>query len=113
MKNTDKLIAIYFYICECYDTELVTHCQRMSNNYAPKFTDQEVITIFLYAMIVEKKKDIKGIYEFAGAGQIFNFILKCHCTDDFSRQVARYFPATAKVVGTRQIKNLSCTRIYR
>ena len=31
-----------------------------------------------------------------GAGQIFNFILKCHCTDDFSRQVARYFPATAK-----------------
>jgi len=45
-----------------------------------------------------------------GAGQIFNFILKCHCTDDFSRQVARYFPATAKVVGTRQIKNLSCTR---
>ena len=44
-----------------------------------------------------------------GAGQIFNFILKCHCTDDFSRQVARYFPATAKVVGTRQIKNLSCT----
>jgi len=44
-----------------------------------------------------------------GAGQIFNFILKCHCTDDFSRQVARHFLATAKVVGTRQIKNLSCT----
>ena len=49
-------------------------------------------------------------YDLMGAGQIFNFILKCHCTDDFSRQVARYFPATAKVVGTRQIKNLSCTR---
>jgi len=47
-----------------------------------------------------------------GAGQIFNFILKCHCTDDFSRQMARYFPATAKVVGTRQIKNLSCTQQY-
>ena len=46
-----------------------------------------------------------------GAGQIFNFILKCHCTDDFSRQVARYFPATAKVVGTRQVKNLSCTQV--
>jgi len=25
--------------------------------------------------------------------------------------VARHFPATAKVVGTRQIKNLSCTLI--
>jgi|GEM_PF-1449024 len=38
----------------------------------------------------------------------FNFILKCHCTDDFSRQELRCF-ATAKVVGTRQAKNLSCT----
>jgi len=47
-----------------------------------------------------------------GAGQIFNFILKCHCTDDFSRQELRC-SATAKVVGTRQTKNLSCTRFYR
>ena len=31
-----------------------------------------------------------------GAGQIFNFILKCHCTDDFSRQMARYFPRRLK-----------------
>jgi len=37
----------------------------MSNNYAPKFTDQEVITIFLYAIIVEEKRDIKSIYKFA------------------------------------------------
>jgi len=48
-------------------------------------------------------------YLVKGGEQIFNFILKCYCTDDFSRQVVRYFPATAKVVGTRQIKNLSCT----
>jgi len=34
--------------------------------------------------------------------------LKCHCTDDFSRQELRC-SATAKVVGTRQTKNLSCT----
>gem|GEM_PF-1413617 len=55
------------------------------------------------------KKHKKVVALPMGAGQIFNFILKCHCTDDFSRQVARCFPATAKVVGTRQIKNLSCT----
>jgi|GEM_PF-2345973 len=41
----------------------------------------------------------------------FNFILKCHCTDDFSRQELRC-SATAKVVGTRQTKNLSCTLPY-
>jgi len=65
MKNIDKLIALYFYICRCYDTELTFHSQRMSNNYAPKFRDEEVITIFLYCIIVEKKRAIKDIYDFA------------------------------------------------
>jgi hypothetical protein len=37
----------------------------MSNNYRPKFTDEEVITIFLYCLIVEKKREIKDIYNFA------------------------------------------------
>lgn len=65
MKNIDKLIAIYFHICECYDNHLILHCQRMSNNYQPKFTDQEVITIFLYTLIVEKKIQIQDTYDFA------------------------------------------------
>ncbi len=30
------------------------------------------------------------------AEQIFNFILKPYCTDDFSRQVARRFPRRLK-----------------
>jgi hypothetical protein len=37
----------------------------MSNNYCPKFTDEEVITIFLFGLTVEKKKEIKEIYNFA------------------------------------------------
>jgi len=65
MKNIDKLIVIYFHICHCYDTDLIAHCQRMSNNYQPKFTDQEIITIFLYCLIVENRREVKDIYEFA------------------------------------------------
>ncbi len=65
MKNIDKLIAIYFRICRYYNTDLILHCQRKSNNSQPRFTDQEVITIFLYSLIVEKKKEIKDIYNFA------------------------------------------------
>jgi len=65
MKNIDKLIQIYFYICDCYDTELYLHNQRQSNHYQPKFTDTEVMTIFLYATIVEKRKDKKEVYDFA------------------------------------------------
>ena len=37
----------------------------MSNNYQPKFTDQELITIFLYTLIVEKKIQIQDPYDFA------------------------------------------------
>jgi len=38
-ENIDKLIAIYFHICRCYDTDLITHCQKISNNYQPDSTD--------------------------------------------------------------------------
>jgi len=73
MKNIDKLILIYFYICECYDTNLAAHCQRMSNNYQPKFTDQEVLTIFFYCLLVERRFEIKDIYDFADNYLRFSF----------------------------------------
>lgn len=65
MKNTDKLIEIYFYICRCYDTDLSFHYQRLSNNNLPKFTDEEIITIFLYCIIVEKRTAVTDIFNFA------------------------------------------------
>jgi len=37
----------------------------MSNNFQPKFTDQEVLTIFFYCLIVEKRMEVKDIYQFA------------------------------------------------
>lgn len=64
MKNINKLINLYFRICEYYDNELVLHCQRMSNNYRPVLTDQEVLTIYFYCLIVEKRKEVKDIYDF-------------------------------------------------
>lgn len=65
MKNINKLINLYFCICEYYDKELVLHCQRMSNNYRPVLTDQEVLTIYFYCLIVEKRKEVKDIYDFS------------------------------------------------
>lgn len=65
MKNINKLIKLYFCICDYYDSELVLHCQRMSNNYQPALTDEEVLTIYFYCLIVEKRKEIKDIYDFA------------------------------------------------
>jgi len=60
-----KLISIYLYICDIYDSELKYICQRFSNNDEPDFTDQEVMTIYLYVMQVEQRLKIKQIHSFA------------------------------------------------
>ena len=60
--NEMKLIALYSYICDCYDTELRWLCQRYSrNNAAPAFTDVECLTVYLYSIIEEEKTKIKSI----------------------------------------------------
>jgi hypothetical protein len=60
-----KLIAIYLYICDIYDLKLKNVCERFSNNKHPDFTDQEVMTIYLYSMHIEHRLKIKYIYEYA------------------------------------------------
>ena len=60
-----KLISIYLYICDIYDAKLRSACERFSNNNHPAFTDQEVITIYLYAMNIEQRLKIKQIHEYA------------------------------------------------
>ena len=47
----EKLVALYLYVCRCYDTKLCLHCQRMSNNCTPDFTDQEIITVYLFGIM--------------------------------------------------------------
>lgn len=68
--NELKLIALYYYICECYNNELKWHCQRFSNNVKildsiTKITDEEILTIYLYAMMEEEKYKIKSIHRYA------------------------------------------------
>jgi hypothetical protein len=45
----NQLIQIYLFVCQIYDTCSDTCFQRMSNNNEPLFTDQELITIWLFA----------------------------------------------------------------
>ena len=60
-----KLIQIYMYICDLYDQELKYYCQRYSNNSNPAFTDQEIMTIYLFSGDCQKYFRIKDIYNFA------------------------------------------------
>ena len=64
--NEIKLIALYSYICDCYDKNLRWYCQRFSNNnLVPEFTDQECLTIYLFAIMEEEKFKIKSIHTYA------------------------------------------------
>ena len=59
-----KLVKIYLTICQKYDNYLHYFCQRFSNNNKPVFTDQEVITIYLFCTGIEHKYKIKEMYNF-------------------------------------------------
>jgi hypothetical protein len=58
------LIEIYLFVCGVYTTSSYSCFQRMSNNSHPKFTDQELITIYFFA-------HLNGHFQ---KKQIYNFI---------------------------------------
>jgi len=63
--KADKLIKIYFQVCEKYENELKFSCMRFSNNDEPEFTDQEAMTIYLFCVNQEQRMKIKQIHSFA------------------------------------------------
>ena len=60
----DKLVRIYCFICDHFE-ELQFYCERFSNNNKPTFSDQEVMTIYLYTMHHEGHRKAKDIHRFA------------------------------------------------
>jgi len=59
----NKIINIYLTVCEKYNTILVAETQRFSNNFCPKFTDEEAITCYIFG-ILEQKLTLKSAYKF-------------------------------------------------
>ena len=94
-----KLIAIYLYICDLYDNELKYFCQRFTNNDHPVFTDQEVITIYLYAMHVEQKLKIKQIHNFAN-GYLLSWFPKLPGYVAFTLRINRLSEVFKHIAGT-------------
>ncbi len=60
----NQLIRLYFYICQVYEEELKWHCERFTKNRVePKFTDQELITTFLFSLAYCQMRTLKACYE--------------------------------------------------
>ncbi|MDT5121272.1 MAG: hypothetical protein QOC96_754 [Acidobacteriota bacterium] len=62
-----QLIQLYLLVCHVYDTQPETCFQRLSNNAKPVFTDQELVTIYLFGHLharFEKKAMHKFIQDY-------------------------------------------------
>jgi len=44
----NKLIELYLLICRLYDNQPVLKQQRLSNNHQPRFSDEELLTMYLF-----------------------------------------------------------------
>ena len=73
----DTLIRLYLYICHHYQGHLWVLAQRLSNNDQPQFTDEEVLTIYLFG-IVRKHRTIQDIYDYTEALQNLRYCASAH-----------------------------------
>jgi hypothetical protein len=64
MNWQDQLITIYLYVCKHYQNDLWAYSQRMTNYADLSFSDEEVITLYLFG-IIDKKRELKQIYAYA------------------------------------------------
>jgi len=60
MRET-QLIKLYCAVCYHYSSTLIHEAQRVTNNFCPKFTDEECIATFIWG-IANQKFTVKGCY---------------------------------------------------
>lgn len=60
----DELISIYLFVCKHYESSLKYQVMRHTNYADLSFSDEEVITIFIYC-ITDGYKSIKDIHKYA------------------------------------------------
>lgn len=61
-----KLIALYFWVCECFENGIAQHAQRHNKNASTmvlKFSDEEAITVYLFG-ILQKYQEVKDIHTY-------------------------------------------------
>ena len=59
----ENLIKLYFYICEDKSIQQYLSGMRMSNNQTVQFTDEEVITVYIFG-ITQHFSKVKHIYKY-------------------------------------------------
>ena len=63
MDTASTLVRIYLFICSRYRNGLAAVAQRQSNNADPDFTDEEVLTVYVFGLI-KKRTTVSEIHEY-------------------------------------------------
>ncbi len=64
MDNRTKISKISEFVSDLYEKKLQYHVERFSNNKRPKFTDEQMITMYIYCTTYEKRLTIRDMYDF-------------------------------------------------
>lgn len=90
----DTLIHLYLYICQHYQHQLGPLALRLSNNDHPTFTDEEVLTIYLFG-ILKKHRTLQDIYDYV-KDHLFDWFPALPCYGGYVQRLNRLcevFPA--------------------
>ena len=86
-----KIIELYCNICQCNDSRFVEGKQRQSNNNCPKFSDEELITVYLWGK-AQQLLTRKAIYNYTKE-HLLDLFPKLPSYQAFCRRLNRLAPA--------------------
>lgn len=89
--KTTRLIELYCTICQCNDSRYFEATQRQSNNCRPQFSDEELITVYIWGTM-QRQFTRKAIYEYTKL-HLSEWFPKLPSYQAFCRRLNRLAPA--------------------
>lgn len=111
MKN--KLIELYCTICQCNDSRFREKMQRLSNNKCPQFSDEELITVYLWG-VGQHLSTRKAVYQYTKS-HLSEWFPKLPSYQAFCRRLnwlAGAFQALAEIFGEKMLEKSPDTHAY-
>lgn len=97
MDSQHTLVRIYLFVCRRYQHRLQAVAQRQSNNNEPTFTDEEVLTVYLFG-IIKKRRTISEIYDYT-AEHFSEWFPELPSYKSYNRRLNRLSAVFAPLVG--------------
>ncbi len=107
MDTASTLVRIYLFICRRYRGRLAAVAQRQSNNADPDFTDEEVLTIYVFGLI-KKRSTISEIHEYV-EDHFSDWFPDLPSYQSYNRRLNRLSAVFAPLV-EEALSEIGCTR---